>query len=85
MHTYMITTTVRWIEARGARTSAAGFHISLRLFSAMKVGHGTIPQQNEKANGSFIKRAGEVKESQVRNDPTVNTHIQAETIQWILR
>lgn len=57
MHTYMITTTVRWIKARGARTSAAGFHISLRLFSAMKVGHGTIPQQNVKANGSFIKHA----------------------------
>lgn len=84
MHTYMITTTVLWIEARGARTSAAGFHISLRLFSAMKVGHGTVPQQNEKANGSFIKRAGKVKECQVRNDPTVNTHIQAETIK-ILR
>jgi len=59
MHTYMITTAVRWNEARRARTSesAAGFHISLRLFSAMKVGHGTIRQQNEKANGSFIKHA----------------------------
>lgn len=57
MHTYMITTAVRWNKARRARTSAAGFHISLRLFSAMKVGHGTIRQQNENANGSFIKHA----------------------------